>query len=121
MSSLMKNMQKLGLVSQIIIGIILGCLLAVIAPDVAKSFAMLGSLFVSGLKAVAPILVFVLVISSIANQKANIMQISHHRHFTQNDLGEAEVEFTLETKGHQHVQEIRKSLVASGFIVHQQK
>ncbi|MGK0290378.1 MAG: threonine dehydratase [bacterium] len=57
----------------------------------------------------------------IANQKANIMQISHHRHFTQNDLGEAEVEFTLETKGHQHVQEIRKSLVASGFIVHQQK
>lgn len=71
MSSLMKNIQKLGLVSQIIIGIILGCLLAVIAPDTAKSFSMLGSLFVSGLKAVAPILVFVLVISSIANQKTD--------------------------------------------------
>lgn len=32
---------------------------------------MLGSLFVSALKAVAPILVFVLVVSSIANQKVD--------------------------------------------------
>jgi serine/threonine transporter len=70
-NSLFKKLKSLGLVSQIIIAIIFGTSLAVIAPDLAKSFSILGSLFVSALKAVAPILVLVLVASSIANQKAN--------------------------------------------------
>lgn len=65
------RIRSLGLVSQIIIAIILGTMLAVASPDIAKSFSMLGSLFVSALKAVAPILVLVLVASSIANQKVN--------------------------------------------------
>jgi serine/threonine transporter len=69
--SLLSKIKATGLVSQIIIAIILGGFLAVISPDVAKSFSILGSLFVSALKAVAPILVFVLVASSIANQKVN--------------------------------------------------
>lgn len=69
--SLLSKIKNTGLVSQIIIAIILGSLLAVIAPEVAKSFSMFGSLFVSALKAVAPILVFFLVASSIANQKVN--------------------------------------------------
>lgn len=69
--SLLSKIKAIGLVSQIIIAIILGGFLAVISPDVAKSFSILGSLFVSALKAVAPILVFVLVASSIANQKVN--------------------------------------------------
>ncbi len=69
--SLINKLKSMGLVSQIIIAIILGTILAVIAPDIAKSFSMLGSLFVSALKAVAPILVLVLVTSSIANQKTN--------------------------------------------------
>lgn len=67
----MSKVKSLGLVSQIIIAIILGCLIAVASPETAKSFSMLGSLFVSALKAVAPILVFVLVASSIANQKVD--------------------------------------------------
>jgi len=70
-NSFMSKVKSLGLVSQIIIAIILGCLVAVTSPETAKSFAMLGSLFVSALKAVAPILVFVLVASSIANQKVD--------------------------------------------------
>jgi len=70
-NSYFKKLQSLGLVSQIIIAIILGTLLAVLNPEVAKSFTMLGSLFVSALKAVSPILVLVLVASSIANQKVN--------------------------------------------------
>ncbi len=70
-SLFLSKVKSLGLVSQIIIAIILGSLLAVISPEVAKSFSMLGSLFVSALKAVAPILVFVLVASSIANQKVD--------------------------------------------------
>jgi len=66
-----KRIQSINIINQIIIAIILGILLAMVAPDTAKSLSMLGSLFVNALKAVAPILVFILVASSIANQKAN--------------------------------------------------
>ncbi len=58
-----------SLVTQILIGIIAGTLLAVASPATATSVGLLGSLFVSALKAVAPVLVFVLVASSIANHK----------------------------------------------------
>ncbi|PXF30569.1 serine/threonine protein kinase [Pokkaliibacter plantistimulans] len=58
-----------GLVVQILIGIILGIGLAQISPPTATSVGLLGSLFVSALKAVAPMLVFVLVASSIANHR----------------------------------------------------
>ncbi len=67
--SLFQRMADTSLVLRIIIGIALGAGLAVVAPDAATSVAFLGSLFVGALKAVAPILVFVLVSSSIANQK----------------------------------------------------
>lgn len=70
-NAFLSKVKALGLVSQIIIAIILATLLAVISPDIAKSFSMLGSLFVSALKAVAPVLVLVLVAASIANQKVN--------------------------------------------------
>lgn len=69
--SLYSKLKSIGLVSQIIIAIVFGILLAIISPEIAKSFSILGSLFVSALKAVAPILVLVLVASSIANQKVN--------------------------------------------------
>ena len=62
---------KLGVVIKIIIALALGVALALIAPDAAKGVSFMGSLFVSALKAVAPVLVFVLVMSSIANQKPN--------------------------------------------------
>lgn len=57
-----------SLVKQILIGLILGIALAYLAPEAAKSCAFLGSLFISALKAVAPLLVFVLVMAAIANQ-----------------------------------------------------
>lgn len=57
-----------SLVKQILIGLILGIALAYLAPEVAKACAFLGSLFIAALKAVAPLLVFVLVMSAIANQ-----------------------------------------------------
>ncbi|WP_371379655.1 serine/threonine transporter SstT [Thalassotalea aquiviva] len=69
--SALKKINKISLVNQIIIAIIIGILVAVVAPETADSLSLLGRLFVDALKAVAPILVFVLVISSIANQKAN--------------------------------------------------
>ncbi|WP_434563329.1 serine/threonine transporter SstT [Pseudomonas sp. R1-6] len=63
------RLKSTGLVTQIIIGLIAGIVLAWLAPDLAKSTEFVGKVFVSALKAVAPILVFVLVMASIANHK----------------------------------------------------
>lgn len=60
---------KFGLVPQILLGMLLGVILASASPEAGQSVALLGSLFVKALKAVAPILVFVLVASAIANRK----------------------------------------------------
>ncbi|PKG81253.1 serine/threonine transporter SstT [Colwellia sp. 75C3] len=68
-ASFFQKVKSSSLVSQIIVAIILASLLATISPESAKTFGMLGNLFVSALKAVAPILVLVLVTSAIANQK----------------------------------------------------
>lgn len=58
-----------SLVSQIIIGLVAGVLLAYFLPSAAQAVGLLGSLFITALKSVAPILVFVLVAASIANHK----------------------------------------------------
>lgn len=58
-----------SLVLQIMIGIAAGVILGVVAPNEAKSAGLFGGFFVGGLKAVAPVLVFIIVASSIANQK----------------------------------------------------
>ena len=63
---LFRPLIQLGLLPQITLGIIAGVLLAVVSPETAKSFSILGQLFISALKAVAPILVFMLVAAAIA-------------------------------------------------------
>lgn len=60
--------RKLGLVPQILIGVVLGALAGVLAPGIAEPLGILGQLFVAMLKAVAPLLVMVLVMSAIANR-----------------------------------------------------
>lgn len=60
---------RLGLIPQIALGIVAGILLATLAPDTARAAALLGHVFVSALKAVAPVLVFVLVAAAIANHR----------------------------------------------------
>jgi serine/threonine transporter len=60
---------RLSLVTRIVIAIILGVLVAVVTPQYAPYLTILGDLFIKALKSVAPILVFVLVLSSIANFK----------------------------------------------------
>lgn len=67
--SLLHRLKRTSLVTQIVIGLIAGILLAWLAPTAALSVAFIGKVFVSALKAVAPILVFVLVMASIANHK----------------------------------------------------
>ncbi|OEG73729.1 serine/threonine transporter SstT [Shewanella colwelliana] len=70
-NSLFAKLADGSLVLQILIGIIAGVLLATFSSSSALSVAFLGDLFVGALKAIAPILVFVLVAASIANQKKN--------------------------------------------------
>ncbi|EGU46243.1 serine/threonine transporter SstT [Vibrio ichthyoenteri ATCC 700023] len=70
-NSLLARFARGNLVLQILVGIVLGVALALISPDYAQSVGLLGSLFVGALKAVAPILVFILVAASIANQRKN--------------------------------------------------
>jgi len=76
---LWQRLMQAGLVTQIMIGLVAGVALAWFSKESALSVSLLGSLFVSALKAVAPLLVMVLVISSIANhkqgQKTNIRPI----------------------------------------------
>ena len=67
--------QRISLVLKIFIGIVLGALLALVSPDTASAASVLGSLFVGALKAVAPVLVFLLVLAAIANQ-----QTPHNAH-----------------------------------------
>ncbi|TXS95245.1 serine/threonine transporter SstT [Parahaliea maris] len=62
------NFLKLGLVPQILIGVVAGALLGVLAPAIAEPLGLLGQLFVGMLKAVAPLLVMLLVMSAIANR-----------------------------------------------------
>jgi len=60
-----------SLVLQIGIGIVAGVVLSLVSPDTAGSAMLLGNLFVSALKAVAPVLVLVLVASAIANRRVS--------------------------------------------------
>lgn len=69
MKSLVKGWNSLSLVKQIIIGLIIGILLALAVPQAAV-ISLFGDLFVKALKAVAPVLVLFLVMSAIAQHKA---------------------------------------------------
>ncbi|WP_110973157.1 serine/threonine transporter SstT [Pseudomonas huaxiensis] len=69
MLPVLKLLNRTSLVLQILIGLVAGIALALLAPQVAGNLAFIGKVFVSALKAVAPILVFILVMASIANHK----------------------------------------------------
>lgn len=70
MKNLLNAWNKLSLVNRIIIGLIIGIILAVFIPEQAQFVIIFGSLFVGALKAVAPILVLFLVMSAISQHKA---------------------------------------------------
>ncbi|HEY9037872.1 MAG TPA: serine/threonine transporter SstT [Roseovarius sp.] len=57
------------LVTQIIVGLIAGIALAAVAPAAGMAAGLLGALFVGALKAVAPVLVFILVCAAITNHR----------------------------------------------------
>jgi len=69
MTSIFQRLWQGSLVLQIAIGILLGIAVGSLIPDMGQKLSLLGSLFVGALKAVAPLLVFVLVMSSLANHQ----------------------------------------------------
>lgn len=60
--------KKTNLIKRISIGILCGALLAVLFPQ-ASAIGLLGEIFVGGLKAIAPLLVFALVANALSQQK----------------------------------------------------
>jgi serine/threonine transporter len=60
-----------SLVLQIAIGIVAGIALSLASPEAGRASMLLGNLFVQALKAVAPVLVLVLVASAIANRRVS--------------------------------------------------
>ena len=69
--NLLKKWTESSLILKIIIGLIIGAILGIIVPKWSL-IGLPGKLFVSALKAVAPILVFVLVASAISKAKSGI-------------------------------------------------
>ncbi len=69
--SKLKKIIGSNLVLQIAIGIVVAVVLFRVSPNAAGKSMLLGNLFVQALKAVAPVLVLVLVASAIANRKAS--------------------------------------------------
>ncbi len=69
LSPLLRWTQRTSLVTQIVIGLLIGLALAMLVPAATPSVAFLGTLFISALKAIAPVLVFVLVIAAIGNHR----------------------------------------------------
>lgn len=70
MKQLLSKWNKLSLVKRILVGMVIGILLAIAIPNEAKFITIFGTLFVGALKAVAPILVFFLVMSAISQHKS---------------------------------------------------
>ncbi|WP_150538778.1 serine/threonine transporter SstT [Actinobacillus vicugnae] len=68
-SSLSSKLFGGNLVLRIAVGLVLGVTLAYFQPEWAKSVGVLGQFFVKSLRAIAPILVFVLVLSAITNKE----------------------------------------------------
>lgn len=69
MRSIVDAYLRLGLVPLIVLALVIGTTIGVVAPSFGLSLGILGSIFVGALKAVAPILVFVLVLAAVSNQR----------------------------------------------------
>lgn len=71
MKKVVSKWNRLSLIIRIVIGMAVGAVLGLVIPQFTV-IAILGSVFVGALKAIAPILVFVLVLSALANANVGI-------------------------------------------------
>ncbi|MCI0129700.1 serine/threonine transporter SstT [Vagococcus sp. CY53-2] len=67
----MKKIRKLSLIQKICIGIVVGAILGMLVPSWTW-IKLLGDLFIGALKAIAPLLVFFLIIDSLSKQQKGI-------------------------------------------------
>lgn len=67
--NILRKWNDINLIWRIVIGLVIGAIVGIFAPADIAVIELLGTLFVSALKAVAPILVFFLVSSALANAK----------------------------------------------------
>lgn len=66
-----KKYRETALIKLIIVGLILGIIIALAAPQAVPAVSVLGDLFVRALKGIAPILVFVLVMNALAQKNSD--------------------------------------------------
>lgn len=71
MSKIYKKWNAIPLILRIAVGLLIGAVLGLFAPELTF-LSIFGSVFVGALKAVAPILVFILIISSLASANGQI-------------------------------------------------
>lgn len=69
MKQLWHMFNKISLIQQIIVGLIIGIAVALVFPDAGKELSLLGILFVGALKGIAPVLVFALVASALSRKQ----------------------------------------------------
>ena len=67
-----RKYQETALIKLIAVGLVIGIILAVAAPQTVPVIAIFGDLFVRALKGVAPILVFVLIISALSTGQSKL-------------------------------------------------
>lgn len=71
MKKVLQKWNSLSLIIRIVIGLVIGAVLGMTMPQLTV-ISIFGTMFVGALKAIAPILVFILVISSVAKAGAGI-------------------------------------------------
>ncbi|WP_337740276.1 serine/threonine transporter SstT [Acidaminococcus timonensis] len=69
MNAFIHRLKKVPLIQQIAVGLVIGILIAVFLPGVVPVVSIFGDLFVSALKGVAPLLVFILVMNAMVQRK----------------------------------------------------
>lgn len=69
MKGFLRLVNRLSLIQQIIVGLIIGIVVSITAPAIGKELALLGVIFVGALKGIAPVLVFVLVSSALSRKQ----------------------------------------------------
>lgn len=74
MNNIVERLSKLSLINRIVIGMGIGILLGIFVPSLTV-VGILGTVFVNALKAIAPLLVFFIVMSALLNIKKVMKQI----------------------------------------------
>lgn len=68
MNAFFKFLTRFSLVQQILVGLILGLIVGFLFPEnIAQSVGIIGHFFIGALKAIAPVLIFILIIAAISN------------------------------------------------------